>query len=47
MDAFSDPTIVAEQEMVEQDRNLELALQRVRISWSLESGHSFSKVLWN
>lgn len=30
MDAFSDPTVVAEQEMVEQDKNLDLVVQRVR-----------------
>lgn len=30
MDAFSDPTVVAEQEMVEQDKSMDLVVQRVR-----------------
>lgn len=37
MDAFSDPAVVAEQEMVEQDKNLDLVVQRVRPSLTPQS----------
>ena len=44
MDAFSDPTVVAEQEMVEQDKNLDLVVQRVRPrTWRPET---FNFRLW-